>query len=54
MLISFGETLWTQSVQFEVFTMNNMFVSIVLFLTIRLYYAYWQEDNAQRTSLSSV
>lgn len=51
-LISLGETLWTQSVQFEVFTMNNMFVAIVLFLTIRFYYAYWQEDFQHRSSLS--
>lgn len=51
-LISLGETLWTQSVQFEVFTMNNMFVAIVLFLTIRFYYAYWQEDSEHRSSLS--
>ena len=48
-LISLGETLWTQSVQFEVFTMNNMFVAIVLFLTIRFYYAYWQEDSEHRS-----
>lgn len=51
-LISLGETLWTQSVQFEVFTMNNMFVSIVLFLTIRFYYAYWHEDYMHRLCFS--
>lgn len=47
-LIAFGETLWIQSVQYEVFTMNNMFVCIVLFLAVRFYYAYWNEDFKNR------
>ena len=25
--------------------MNNMFVCIVLFLTVRFFYSYWNEDN---------
>ena len=51
-LISLGETLLTQYFQFEVFTINNMFGGIVLFLTIRFYYAYWQEDAEHRSSPS--
>ena len=47
-LISFGSTLWTQSVQFEVFTMNNMFVSMVLFLTAQFFYFYWRGEKDKR------
>ena len=47
-ILSFGSTFWIQSVQFEVFTMNNMFICIVLFLTVQFYYCYWKEDNDKR------
>lgn len=49
-LIAFGETLWIQSVQYEVFTMNNMFICVILFLTVRFYYAYWNEDYKNCTT----
>ena len=50
-LLSFGETFWIQSVQFEVFTLNNLFVCITLFLTVRFFYLYWQEDVSKCISL---
>lgn len=40
--------MWIQSVQYEVFTMNNMFVCIILFLAVRFFYAYWNEDFKNR------
>lgn len=49
-LLSFGPTFWTQSVQFEVFTMNNMFISVILFLTVLFFYYYWREQK-QRCKL---
>ena len=48
-ILSFGSTFWIQSVQFEVFTMNNMFICIVLFLTVQFYYHYWREENEKRS-----
>ena len=47
-LLSFGQTFWIQSVQFEVFTLNNLFICIVLYLTVKFYYYYWREENQHR------
>ena len=47
-LLSFGQTFWIQSVQYEVFTLNNLFITIVLYLTVRFYYFYWRDQNQHR------
>lgn len=52
-LLSFGQTFWIQSVQFEVFTLNNLFICIVLYLTVKFYYYYWREENQHRNRVSN-
>ena len=52
-LLSFGQTFWIQSVQFEVFTLNNLFICLVLYLTVKFYYYYWREENQHRNRVSN-
>ncbi|KAK8805570.1 hypothetical protein WA158_002226 [Blastocystis sp. Blastoise] len=44
-LFCFSDVTWLNSVQFEVFALNNLLLSIIFYLLIKINYSYWKENK---------